>query len=296
MGTGRDGAGRRVRRVPLRRRPVWALAAVGVLVATGAGCSTDAATEGSSPVASAPTSGSGGRNPTIPAPTVSADPSPSTPAGSTAPAAPTIATDPTPPASTVPGPAPGAVAGVPVVPTAPATALLDGLVVAEVDPALPDYRRAAFGDGWRYDRSTGCNIRELVLITESRTPPVMGERCKPLAGGWGSSYDGGVTTDPADLAIAHPRPLAEAWRTGAAHWTAERREAFANDLDDPATLAAVTSRSNRSKGDSSPDRWLPDAAGGRCAYVEAWIRVKARWGLRLAPAEKATLVQVLSGC
>ena len=38
------------------------------------------------------------------------------------------------------------------------------------------------------------------------------------------------------------------------------------------------------------------AAGGRCAYVEAWIRVKARWGLRLAPAEKATLVQVLSGC
>lgn len=273
---------------------MWVFVAVGVLGAAAAGCSTDAGRSG--PVATSPTSGSGGRNPTIPAPTVSADPSPSTTPGSTASAVPTTTTDPTTSGTTLPGPAPGPVAGVPAVPAAPATALLDGLVVAEVDPALPDYRRAAFGDGWRYDRSTGCNIRELVLITESRTPPVMGERCKPLVGDWLSSYDGVVTTDPADLEIDHLVPLAEAWRTGAADWTAERREAFANDLDDPATLAAVTSRSNRSKGDSPPDRWLPDVAGGRCPYVEAWIRVKARWGLRLAPAEKATLVQVLAGC
>lgn len=73
-------------------------------------------------------------------------------------------------------------------------------------------------------------------------------------------------------------------------------EAFANDLTDPATLVAVTSRSNRSKGDSTPDRWLPSAVADRCSYVEDWIRIKARWGLSLGMAEKATLVQVLSGC
>lgn len=198
------------------------------------------------------------------------------------------------PATTATGPDLSLV--LPPVPAAPATALLDRLVVADVDPELPDYRRDAFGSGWRYDRSSGCNVRELVLVTESRTPPIMGERCKPLRGDWISSYDGVATDDPGDLEIDHMVPLAEAWRTGAATWSAERREAFANDLTDPATLVAVTSRSNRSKGDSTPDRWLPSAVADRCSYVEDWIRIKARWGLSLGMAEKATLVQVLSGC
>jgi hypothetical protein len=273
------------------------LALLGLLVALAGGCVTDGDTTEREPVGpGSPVSG--GRNPTIPAPTVSGGTVPTT-APTAAPTPPTGApgsTGSAPPAPPAPPGPPGPVDGVPAVPTAPASALLDGLVVATVDPALPDYRRAAFGDGWRYDPSTGCNIRELVLITESRTPPQMGERCRPLTGDWVSSYDGVATTDPADLEIDHLVPLAEAWRTGAASWTAERRAAFANDLDDPGTLAAVTSRSNRSKGDSAPDRWLPHDPEGRCPYVQAWVRVKARWGLRVAPAEKAVLVQVLAGC
>lgn len=186
--------------------------------------------------------------------------------------------------------------GVPPVPDAPATALLDGLRVAAVPDEVPDYRRDEFGSGWDYDRASGCNVRELVLIEESHEPPVMGERCKPLSGRWVSLYDEVPTTDPSDLEIDHLVPLAEAWRTGAATWTDQRREAFANDLDDPATLIAVTTRSNRSKGDSPPDEWLPPSHPSRCGYVSSWIRVKARWGLAVSPAEKSTLVQVLSGC
>jgi hypothetical protein len=182
------------------------------------------------------------------------------------------------------------------VPTAPASALVDRLTVAETRSDVPDYRRSAFGSGWDYDPATGCNTRELVLIEESLEPPVMGERCKPLSGRWVSRYDGVGTTDPADLEIDHLVPLADAWRTGADGWTAARRESFANDLADPASLIAVTGRSNRSKGDSSPADWLPPAHASRCDYVEDWIRVKSRWDLTVTPAEKSVLVQVLSGC
>jgi len=200
------------------------------------------------------------------------------------------------PVPTVPIPAGWISAEAPPVPTAPATALLDRLTVAAPDPARPDYRRDEFGDGWSYDRSSGCNVREYVLMTESRTPPSMGDKCRPLSGDWVSVYDGVATSDPADLEIDHVVALSEAWRSGAWRWSAARREAFANDLIDPGSLVAVTTRSNRSKGDSSPDQWLPEAPGSRCTYVEAWIRIKSRWDLSLSPAEKSTLVQVLAGC
>lgn len=263
------------------------------------GCTTERAATDPDPARTGAGTGSapGGANPTIPAPSVTADPR-STTVVAPVPADPVEEATPAPtaPEATADPGSGGPVAGVPAVPTAPAAALLAALPVGTVDPLLPDYRRVAFGDGWTYDRSSGCNVRELVLITESRTAPVMGPRCKPLSGDWVSAYDGVVTSDPADLEIDHLVPLAEAWRTGAATWTPERREAFANDLDDPATLIAVTGRSNRSKGDSPPDRWLPEVADGRCPYVEGWIRVKARWGLRVSPAEKVVLVQVLSGC
>ncbi|MBX3315119.1 MAG: HNH endonuclease [Actinobacteria bacterium] len=185
--------------------------------------------------------------------------------------------------------------GIPPVPDGPATALVDRLVMA--DPSAPEeYRRAAFGSGWDYDPTTGCNTRELVLAEESGPGLVVDDRCRPVAGSWTSIYDGMVTSDAADLEIDHVVPLAEAWRTGAATWTAERREAFANDLDDPGTLVAVSSRSNRSKQDSTPAGWLPDSVEGRCWFVEDWVRVKYRWGLTVAPDEKVAITQVLAGC
>lgn len=190
---------------------------------------------------------------------------------------------------------PDAVDGVPPVPDAPASALVDRLVVAEPWSRSP-YRRDAFGSGWDYDGRTGCNTRELVLAEESGPGLVVDDRCKPLTGSWRSVYDGMTTADPADLEIDHLVPLAEAWRTGAASWTDARREAFANDLDDPGTLVAVSSRSNRSKQDSTPAGWLPTDPVGRCSFVADWVRVKYRWGLTVAADEKVAITQVLAGC
>lgn len=127
-------------------------------------------------------------------------------------------------------------------------------------------------------------------------PPVVDDRCRSSGGRWRSAYDGLVTVDPAALEVDHLVPLADAWRSGAAAWTDGRRAAFANDLTDPVTLIAVSSHTNRSKGDSTPDQWLPPDRGAWCDYATAWVDVKLTWRLTVTAPEKATLVQVLGGC
>lgn len=174
-------------------------------------------------------------------------------------------------------------------------AAVDRLVVAALDPAMAPYRRKMFGNGWDYDPATKCNTRERVLISESLVPAVVDEKCRPT-GQWRSAYDGVITTDIAALEIDHLVPLADTWRSGAATWTASRREAYANDLIDPNTLLAVTSRTNRSKSDSTPDKWMPPDRSAWCNYASSWVEVKARWHLTVTAPEKATLVQVLQGC
>lgn len=189
--------------------------------------------------------------------------------------------------------------GAPTDPTPPVPELasVDALAVRPADdPGGAPYRRDEFGDGWAYDPSTGCNVRERVLIEESLVPPQVDDRCRSSQGRWRSAYDGVETDDPADLQVDHVVPLSDAWRAGAATWTRERRLAFANDLEDPATLVAVTGRSNQQKGDRTPDEWLPEALDARCGYVRSWVRIKARWDLSVHPAEKSALVRILEGC
>jgi hypothetical protein len=68
-------------------------------------------------------------------------------------------------------------------------------------------------------------------------------------------------------------PLAEAWDSGAA-WSAQRREPYANDRGQEASLVAVTVRSNRSKADEDPEQWLPAAADAHCRYAAEWVATK----------------------
>jgi hypothetical protein len=260
----------------------WLLVIAGVVlliaVAIGSGSSTGQSAnrttttrtaESSSPSSARSTSAPGTTDATIPPPSSASPSATVTPTGPT-PSSPSLAP--------------------------PVRAAVDRLVVATPPADLPIYRRMAFGDGWNYDAATGCNTRELVLIDESATPPVLRTRCHPVAGSWRSAYDGVATANPDDLEIDHLIPLADAWRSGAAAWTPEKRRTFANDRSDPATLIAVTSHTNRSKSDRTPDQWMPPDPSDRCTYVRDWVEVKVRWELTVTPAEKATLVQILSGC
>lgn len=198
------------------------------------------------------------------------------------------------------GPAATTSAPVPTSTTRPAPGspadLLAGLEVRAADPPAPYDRDAMDGGDWAYDPASGCNTRERVLIDESLVDPQVDDRCRTTVGRWRSLYDGAVTDDQADLQIDHLVPLADAWRAGAWAWEPARRLAFANDRTSPDTLLAVTGSLNQSKGDSTPDEWLPPDEGAWCTYAEMWLRVKAAWDLSVTAPERDRLAEVLAAC
>jgi hypothetical protein len=141
------------------------------------------------------------------------------------------------------------------------------------------------------------NTRQEVLIDESVEPVALDSKgCKVLSGRWYDPYTGEAFTNPRELDIDHLVPLAEAHRSGANSWDAEKRKAFANDLTDPRSLIAVKASANRSKSDRDPAGWLPVNDAYRCEYVAAWIAVKERWGLEMDAEEKATIHWIQSQC
>ena len=103
-------------------------------------------------------------------------------------------------------------------------------------------------------------------------------------------------TNPASVDINHVVPLKEAWASGAYAWTPERREAFANDLDDERTLQAVSSGVNRQQGESDPASWLPVDRDAACQFVADWVAIKASWGLSVDETERGAIAATLEAC
>ncbi len=142
----------------------------------------------------------------------------------------------------------------------------------------------------------GCNTRAEVLLSEAVDQPTVLAGCKLSGGRWWSYYDAQWMTSPSSLDIDHVVPLAEAWDSGASQWTAERREAYANDLGAETSLVAVSAASNRSKADQDPAEWLPPAEEATCRYAAEWIATKLRWGLTVDAAESEALIQLADAC
>lgn len=140
----------------------------------------------------------------------------------------------------------------------------------------------------------GCSTRETVLARDG-SDVVPGDDCYPESGSWHSAYDGETLEAAPDVDIDHVVPLAEAWRSGAAEWTTDRREAFANDLDH-SQLIAVSAASNRSKGDQDPADWEPPLVSFHCTYARMWIGAKYTWDLTVDPDEHAALEALLGTC
>lgn len=155
------------------------------------------------------------------------------------------------------------------------------------------YDRSLFKHWIDADRD-GCNTRNEVLIEEATKKPKIGSNCRLSGGRWTSPFDGKKHTNPSKLDIDHVVPLAEAWRSGAWRWSPAERESFANDLDEPRALVAVTLNLNRSKGDRDVSAWLPPK--GKCDYVLAWVTVKAKYQLTVDSKESTTLDQLSKEC
>lgn len=155
------------------------------------------------------------------------------------------------------------------------------------------YSRSYFKH-WIDEDKDGCNTRNEVLIAEAKSKPRIGARCALSGGRWVSAYDGKIFTSASGLDIDHLVPLAEAWRSGAANWTALKRQQFANDIQDPVSLIAVSASSNRQKGDKDPSEWLP--AKNVCNYVADWIHVKNRYSLTVDFNEHKALEKYITTC
>ncbi|CAL9677769.1 hypothetical protein SUDANB105_08080 (plasmid) [Streptomyces sp. enrichment culture] len=177
--------------------------------------------------------------------------------------------------------------------TAPVRQALAQLPIADEDRT--GYQRDAFKH-WIDADKDGCHTRSEVLKAEAVVAPEQGPRCTLTGGQWYSPYDDRYIQGPRGLDIDHLVPLAEAWDSGASQWTAQEREAYANDLGDDRALIAVSAASNRSKADQDPTTWLPPAEGYRCQYATDWVADKTRWGLSIDASEEAALSEVLDGC
>ena len=168
----------------------------------------------------------------------------------------------------------------------------EGVLILSED-RLTGYNRSLFKH-WIDADKDGCNTRAEVLIEEAIVKPKVGKKCALTGGQWRSAYDLKTTKKASALDIDHVVPLAEAWRSGAWAWSANKRQAYANDLEESKALIAVSLRLNRSKGDKDVSAWLPPK--GVCTYVENWITVKIKWSLSADIKEMNVLNSYIKSC
>jgi hypothetical protein len=178
--------------------------------------------------------------------------------------------------------------------------VLAGIVVIDVPEGIPTYVRAEWRH-WTVPYTPCRNVRAEVLIRDSFIPVTFrpradGRECAVATGSWIDLYAGGEYADAAQLQIDHMVPLANAHRSGGWAWGAPERAAYANDLDNPRHLVAVSGSVNGSKSDRGPEAWRPPLASYWCSYATDWTVIKYTWSLRISPAESAALGEMLASC
>ena len=202
-----------------------------------------------------------------------------------------------PPAVSTPDPG----LGTPVFHVGPATALavLEGIPV-KGKAHRNNYERSAFGEAWLDADGNGCDTRNDILRRDLAQPAFEeGSLCVVAAGTLQEPYTGhtvkfrrGADTSAA-VQIDHVVALGNTWQTGAQQLTPVQRQSLAND---PLNLLAVDGPANQEKSDADAATWLPPNKPFRCQYVARQVSVKAAYGLRVTPAEKAAMQRVLGQC
>jgi hypothetical protein len=143
---------------------------------------------------------------------------------------------------------------------------------------------------WASIPGTCFTVRDKALAEESwvpvKTVPAAGGRCRVVEGLWRDPYTGREFTDAADVDVDHVVPLAEAYESGGHRWGEDRRRDYANELAHEDHLFIVYDRENQgAKGKGDPAEYLPPNHAFVCDYLEAWVRIKARWDLSVDPEE-----------
>lgn len=175
--------------------------------------------------------------------------------------------------------------------------LLDGLTVADPDPARPAYERDSYDrNGWADPDGDCVTVRHDLLRAFSLEPVLMDSTgCRVEAGLWSDPYTGSALSTADEATIDHVVPLAEAHRSGAWRWDDDTRFRFSNDIF-PGHLVVVGYDVNQSKADKRPDEWLPPDPAGHCQYAANWVTTKDRYSLTVTAAEAQALRSALATC
>lgn len=161
-----------------------------------------------------------------------------------------------------------------------------------------DYRRAAFGKGWKDLDGNGCSTRNEILARDLKDTH-SSDGCTITSGILDDPYTGqrinftrGEKSSQA-VQIDHQVPLSQAWASGARDWDKNRRVEFAND---PENLLAVDGSANQAKQDQDAAQWLPKNADYQCTYISHQVSIKAKYGLSVDQREHDILDQMLHQC
>jgi uncharacterized protein DUF1524 len=188
---------------------------------------------------------------------------------------------------------------------AAATAALAHLRVADKG-SLAGYERdcvhgagCVFGPAWADVDGNGCDQRNDVLHRDLTAIQVKAgtHGCVITSGTLADPYTGTTVrftkADAGEVPIDHVVPLAAAWTEGAKAWSAQKREDFANDLDN---LIATTREQNSAKGDSTAEEWVPPDPAYGCSYATVVVTVKQEYRLSVTAAEAGALRSLLATC
>lgn len=149
------------------------------------------------------------------------------------------------------------------------------------------------------DLDSDCqDTRQEVLIRDSKSLVLYRDsrNCEVQGGQWNDPYSGKHFENPKQLDVDHMVPLKNAHESGAWAWSTEKKRRYANYLDNPTHLLAVSASENRRKGEKGPDRYMPPNPSYRCEYVKAWVKVKEDWELEMTEDEGRTVGQILEAC
>lgn len=127
------------------------------------------------------------------------------------------------------------------------------VMVSAIPSNLPAYDRHDWKH-WTDADGDSQDVRQEFLVAESQTGPSFhtDRKCRVTSGEWLAPCTGTVVTDPGKIDIDHMVPFGDAHASGASNWSANQRERYANYLDDPQHLIAVTASANRSNGGTRP--------------------------------------------
>lgn len=157
------------------------------------------------------------------------------------------------------------------------------------------YSREKFGYAWTDSVSgilwgwNSCSTRDDILRRDLNSIRQRDE-CVVVAGTFTDPYTGQPQTFSKYRAYAYPVdhviPLSYSWQMGAARWSTDKREQFAND---PLNLVLTTQSVNSAKSDSGPASYLIPFKPMRCAYSLRFAQVANKYELPVTAADKSMM-------